>query len=261
VNQDQVESQLSAMFDGELPVAECELLSRRIDRDENLRARWSRYALMGAAMRSEPVAAAGSGFATRVSAALAAESRPRTSRQRRLLWNSALAAGMVAAVAGLSIAMLRDDASRFDAPGRAASPGMVAGGLGSAVPAIAPQSSAPQSSASQPASTQSSSTDSALAAVPAPTLAAGSLAHEPWSYVTPAGVGSGNSALRTQLAYFMVAHSVYSAPLIRPNLMSVLVSSEDGLGNASDFSRAAGAAVLNTTGHIDAAAAAGAHGQ
>ena len=68
--QDEVESQLSAMFDGELPATECELLSRRIDRDENLRARWSRYALIGAAMRSEPVATARSGFARRVSAAL-----------------------------------------------------------------------------------------------------------------------------------------------------------------------------------------------
>ena len=56
--QDEVESQLSAMFDGELPATECELLSRRIDRDENLRARWSRYALIWAAMRSEPVATA-----------------------------------------------------------------------------------------------------------------------------------------------------------------------------------------------------------
>ncbi|MGC2460855.1 MAG: sigma-E factor negative regulatory protein, partial [Steroidobacteraceae bacterium] len=68
--QDEVESQLSAMFDGELPATECELLSRRIDRDENLRGRWSRYALIGAAMRSEPVATARSGFARRVSAAL-----------------------------------------------------------------------------------------------------------------------------------------------------------------------------------------------
>jgi len=33
VIQDEVESQLSAMFDGELPVTECELLSRD-DRDE-----------------------------------------------------------------------------------------------------------------------------------------------------------------------------------------------------------------------------------
>jgi anti-sigma factor RsiW len=143
VNQDQVESQLSAMFDGELPVVECELLSRRIDRDENLRARWSRYALIGAAMRSEPVAAARSGFATRVSAALSAEARPRSRHPRHLLWNSALAATVVAVVAGLSITMLRDDANRLEAPGRvidaAANPGSAPGTAlaAGALPALA----------------------------------------------------------------------------------------------------------------------------
>src|ERR1700690_587049 len=100
------------MFDGELPAAECELLSRRIDRDENLRARWSRYALMGAAMRSEPVATARRGFAVRVSAALeaAAAVPQRTQRGRSLVWSAALAATLVAAVAGLSVSMLRDAA-------------------------------------------------------------------------------------------------------------------------------------------------------
>ena len=38
-SQNQRESQLSAMFDGELPGAECELLARRLTRDEALRAR------------------------------------------------------------------------------------------------------------------------------------------------------------------------------------------------------------------------------
>src|SRR5476651_1474377 len=99
------------MFDGELPATECELLSRRIDRDENLRARWSRYALIGAAMRSEPVATARRGFAARVSTALD-ESEGKSSwsgkvRRKRTLWNTALAASMVAAVAGGSITMLR----------------------------------------------------------------------------------------------------------------------------------------------------------
>ena len=42
VSQDEVESQLSAMFDGELPAAECELLSRRIDRDETAARRAGR---------------------------------------------------------------------------------------------------------------------------------------------------------------------------------------------------------------------------
>ena len=47
------DSQLSAMFDGALPAAECELLARRLVRDEALRAQWSRYALIGAALRKE----------------------------------------------------------------------------------------------------------------------------------------------------------------------------------------------------------------
>src|SRR5580704_5984985 len=115
--QDEVESQLSAMFDGELPAAECELLSRRLDRDESLRARWSRYALIGAAMRSEPVATARTGFAQRVSAAIESGSPPRqpTASRRRLrrgnlLWSGALAATLVAGVAGLGVSMLRDAA-------------------------------------------------------------------------------------------------------------------------------------------------------
>ena len=79
------------MFDGELRATECELLSRRIDRDENLRARWSRYALIGAAMRSEPVATARSGFARRVSAALrGSEDQPRLARGRKMLLSAAL---------------------------------------------------------------------------------------------------------------------------------------------------------------------------
>src|SRR5262245_58196872 len=47
------DSQLSAMFDGELTAAECELLARRLTRDDALRAQWSRYSLIGAALRAE----------------------------------------------------------------------------------------------------------------------------------------------------------------------------------------------------------------
>jgi negative regulator of sigma E activity len=250
VNQDQVESQLSAMFDGELPVAECELLSRRIDRDENLRARWSRYALIGAAMRSEPVAAARSGFATRVSAALSAEGRPQTSRQRHVLWNSALAATLVAAVAGLSITMLRDDANRFGAS-RLAAAGPTGVGRATSVNA---------GPAALPAPTVvARDTAAPLAAAVAPVSASLPAAdREPWSYVTPAGVGSGNSALRTQLTDYMVAHSVYSTPLMQRSLWSALVSSEDGLGNASDSASTAATAVTRAE-KVDAAVADDAH--
>ncbi len=244
MNQDQVESQLSAMFDGELPVAECELLSRRIDRDENLRSRWSRYALIGAAMRSEPVAAARSGFALRVSAALSAESRPRGTRQRRLWWNSALAATLVAGVAGLSITMLRDDASRFGArsvvAGTAPAPARAADRVAATVPV--PALGAP---AAAPVS------------VRGPAVSVSGVGREPWSYVTPVGFGSGNnSALRTQLADYMVEHSVYSTPLMQRNVLSSLVSGEDGLGNASDAPGTATA--VPPAEKVDAAVAAGA---
>ena len=37
VMNEELDSQLSAMFDGELPAAECELLARRLARDEQLR--------------------------------------------------------------------------------------------------------------------------------------------------------------------------------------------------------------------------------
>src|SRR3954471_19733116 len=47
------DSQLSAMFDGELSAAECELLARRLAKDEALRGQWSRYSLIGAALRAE----------------------------------------------------------------------------------------------------------------------------------------------------------------------------------------------------------------
>ena len=66
------DSQLSAMFDGELSAAECELLARRLTRDEALRAQWSRFALIGAALRAERGVKCTTG-SPRVQAALAQE--------------------------------------------------------------------------------------------------------------------------------------------------------------------------------------------
>ena len=67
------DTQLSAMFDGELSAAECELLARRLTRDEALRAQWSRYALIGAALRSERGVALTDRVAWRVQSAVAQE--------------------------------------------------------------------------------------------------------------------------------------------------------------------------------------------
>ena len=55
---EELDSQLSAMFDDELAPEQCELLARRLSRDEQLKARWGRYAVIG--RRSAPSVACGS---------------------------------------------------------------------------------------------------------------------------------------------------------------------------------------------------------
>jgi sigma-E factor negative regulatory protein RseA len=224
VTQEQVESQLSAMFDGELPAAECELLSRRIDRDENLRSRWSRYALIGAAMRSEPVATARRGFAGRVSAALdagdgmdAGDGRREEQRTRRVksagrkrtVWNTALAASMVAAVAGVSISLLR-----YSSP--------YAGGG-----AVASHVSTPATVGAAGVATDFRVNAAAAAMPVAIRFTSGKGSGEPRSYTTPINQPNTGVRLRTELADLIVAHSEYSTPLMRRSLLSALVSNED----------------------------------
>ncbi|MBV8342702.1 MAG: sigma-E factor negative regulatory protein, partial [Gammaproteobacteria bacterium] len=70
---EELDSQLSAMFDDQLPGAECELLARRLSRDAELKARWGRYAIMGAVIRAERGVRLNAPLAGRVSAVLLAE--------------------------------------------------------------------------------------------------------------------------------------------------------------------------------------------
>src|SRR4051812_29150731 len=67
------DSQLSAMFDGELPGVECELIARRLARDEALRSQWSRYSMIGAAVRAERGVALHDRVAWRVQSIIAQE--------------------------------------------------------------------------------------------------------------------------------------------------------------------------------------------
>ena len=263
MKQDEVESQLSAMFDGELPTAECELLSRRIDRDEKLRGRWSRYALIGAAMRCEPVATAGSDFASRVSravdstvAAQALDMRRR--RRNRYVWQSALAASLVSAVAGLSLVMLRQVASH------SVLPGMRDAALGAAVLAL-PAAHRPARLAA--VGLRHGMPGPRAAATPHP-ASSSSAAREPFSYVTPANDASDPTALRTELVDYIVAHSEYSTPLMRPDLLSALISGEDpadeavhGAGAASPSAAAPATHSTATAGDADAPTAASAAGR
>jgi hypothetical protein len=232
--QDEVESQLSAMFDGELAAAECELLSRRLDRDETLRARWSRYALIGAAMRSEPVATARSGFAQRVSAAIESGSPGQATASRRrlrrgnLLWSGALAATLVAAVAGLGVSMLREAALS----GGTRSPLMTAVTIAPA-PTVASTTYQP---GTNPGAFEVTFADSAKAANRGSD-----------SYVTPKGTPGVSTLLRTQLADYIVAHSAYSPPLLRRNVLSELATSEGSLGIATSFAGTTGDATRSSS--------------
>ncbi len=244
MSQDEVESQLSAMFDGELPATECELLSRRIDRDETLRARWSRYALIGAAMRSEPVATARSGFARRVSVALrGAEAKPRAQhRGRQMLLNVAVSASLVVAVAASSISLLRYSTVGAGAAAIAQAPAAMAA-PGTALPGPAARAALASAALTTPAAIRRGSSG------------------EPVSYVTPASVVHANTALRTELADFIVAHSQYSTPLMRRNLLSALVSNEDGADNAAPGALAAGGPAPTAAGALHAVTAAPASGR
>lgn len=71
---EQIREQLSAFLDGELADSESSLLLKRLVRDDELQRTLSRYVLLGEAMRGPVVTNASRDFPARVSAALAAES-------------------------------------------------------------------------------------------------------------------------------------------------------------------------------------------
>ncbi len=83
MNEQEQISQLSALFDGELPPEQAGMVIRRALRDPGMRATWGRYALIGACVRGDPIGSAlpQSDVAARVRARLAAEAG--TQQRRR----------------------------------------------------------------------------------------------------------------------------------------------------------------------------------
>jgi negative regulator of sigma E activity len=65
-----IEEQLSAFLDGELPEAELELLVRRLERDEAYRATLARYSAIGSILRKDSVVALSEGFRSSVMQAI-----------------------------------------------------------------------------------------------------------------------------------------------------------------------------------------------
>lgn len=196
---EELDSQLSAMFDDELASAECELLARRLSRDGELKARWERYAVIAAAIRAERGVRLNARIARRVSVlvgsepALAGQSAPRR-RERRWL-RPATGAAVAAGVAAVSILWLRAQVP----------PGVVV--------ATPPLAAVPALRVTAPA------------VVPA----ASRRPSGPDSYVVPpAAHAAGAVVPATELANYVVAHSMFSSPVARRNLLSSFMASEPG---------------------------------
>jgi negative regulator of sigma E activity len=198
---EELDSQLSAMFDDELPQAECELLARRLSRDEALKARWRRYAVIGAAARAERGVRMDvrleTNLATRVSATISAEpalegagvAETQSRRTGGFRWWQPVAGGAIAAgVAALSVLWVRSQAP-----------------IGS---------------------------DDVVAQNPAPTAVVAqnenANAAPPEAYVVPTNVEPRSFMPPAELANYMVAHSEFAMPVSRRNLLSTVVANESG---------------------------------
>ena len=198
---EELDSQLSAMFDDELPQAECELLARRLSRDDALKARWRRYAVIGAAVRTERNVRMDvrleTNLATRVSAAISAEpalegtavAETQSRRASGFRWWQPVAGGAIAAgVAAMSVLWVRAQAP-----------------IGS---------------------------DAVVAQNPAPTAVVAQNENAntapPEAYVVPPNVESRSFVPPAELANYIVAHSEFAMPVSRRNLLSTVVANESG---------------------------------
>jgi len=203
---EELDSQLSAMFDDELAPEQCELLARRLSRDEQLKSRWGRYAVIGAAIRSERGVSLNPPLAGRVSAviltepALSGSAAAHGVRRAALRWWQPIAgAAMAAGVAAVSVLWLR--------------------------------AQGPLSGATLSAQRTAQTTARATAAAIAPAQGV--------SYVVPrAPAARAVLVPSTTLANYVVAHSMVSSPVARRNLLSAFMTSESA--NAASESITAG---------------------
>jgi sigma-E factor negative regulatory protein RseA len=193
---EELDSQLSAMFDDELAPGECELLARRLSRDEQLKARWGRYAVVGAAIRSERGVRLNAPLAGLVSAVILAEPALAAAHGARRTgvrwWQPVAAAAVAAGVAAVSVLWLRAQTPFAGAPLNA-------------------HLTAP------------------TATVPGAAVVAAAAAGAPDSYVVPRAPAVRAPVVpSTELANYVVAHSVFSSPVTRRNLLSAFMTGESG---------------------------------
>jgi len=192
---EELDSQLSAMFDDELAPGECELLARRLSRDEQLKARWGRYAVVGAAIRSERGVRLNAPLAGLVSAVILAEPALAAAHGARRTgvrwWQPVAAAAVAAGVAAVSVLWLRAQTPLAGAP-------------------LSAHLTAP------------------TATVPGAAVVPAAAAGAPDSYVVPRAPAVRAVVPSTELANYVVAHSVFSSPVTRRNLLSAFMTGEAG---------------------------------
>jgi sigma-E factor negative regulatory protein RseA len=206
---EELDSQLSAMFDDELPEDQCQLLARRLSRDDALKARWRRYAVIGAAVRAgradgQPSARLDTNLASRVSAVLSAEPAltgvvaGETRKAAGMRWWQPVVGGAIAAgVAAMSVLWIRPDA---------------------------------------PVGGEAQLADNAAASVVVSGPAIGADTSAPDSFVVPTNVQRNPNTPPAELANYVVAHSEYSSPAFRRNLISALIASNEGTAGVEDES-------------------------
>lgn len=222
---EELASQLSAMFDGELSAGECELLARRLSRDEQLRHRWSSYSLIGAVLRNEPLpvrqALGGrpvDDLAARVAAALETDAagsaedaeidhsvaRGSLVPWRRWAWPlGGVAAAAAVAFVAISLVRVNQQDQSFVAD-RAAAPvedEIVLAGAGASAAPAAP--SGVVLDAARPGGSG-----------------------EPESYVVPVMQNRPGKAPNAQLVNYFLAHGEVAAPLARRSALAAFVVGE-----------------------------------
>jgi len=223
------DSQLSAMFDGELSAAECELLARRLARDEVLRAQWSRYSLVGAALRGERGVKLHDRVAVRVQAQISQEVvyGDSTTGDSAASDSTTRAQPTIAAMAARG--GVADRWMRFARPVFGA--GIAAGVAATSILWLRSQES-PEILAANPIPqtiTLAPEATGTVAVNTAPVTERVVSNGEPERYTTPVPSSSTSIAPPARLANYVVAHSEYSSPLTRRMGLLGLVAS-DGTG-------------------------------
>ncbi len=193
---DQIREQLSALLDGELPKDEMGLLVRRLEKDAALRRAFGSYALIGETLRAPGGRIASTAFAARVSATIDAA-----------------------------------DEAGAAAPAALATPQAAAGAIGRSPSAANVEH---RKFWQRPVVRTALAASAAVVAVvvfrPDTTPLAQNTA-------LPAAAGmstaSPTPAQSQRLASYMVAHSQYSTPMVRRNVLSSLLAADPGITRVS----------------------------